>query len=417
MERPARHGLNSIVANNRLFTRCEIISLFDIDFLLLVYLSIDYGLYRGGAKMKPKALNVLTSLRFFAAAAVVYFHMQGKIIAMPAQPQFALGVSFFFVLSGFILTYVYGDMRNHNIFGFYKARLARVWPIHIVTLCVTLYFIVPHLLFRPGWGTPLLSNILLVQAWIPITGYVFSFNGVSWSISTELAFYLIFPFLASSNRFWVFYAAIAALCFCILTIVNLSGASLSSTKLFEFSASHLILQHPAVRLLEFATGVAAGKIFLNRKVEIGTLGEVAAIVAVLAYALTSNLLRPWLGGALGLWYTQSGGFLLFAVAIYVFACSTGRISQVLSHRIFVRLGEISFATYMIHQIVIRIAVANGWVESYGAPISTIGVIAFTYLASYILWTGVENPARRVILHGLPHLFDNRELTKRPRSGI
>ncbi len=97
------------------------------------------------SSVSMKQIKCLTSLRFFAAAKIVVFHSvnafrglgQGKIPFPLGQ-----GVSFFFVLSGFILTYVYPSLSgSHRIRDFYVARIARIWPAHFVTFLLLLWLI------------------------------------------------------------------------------------------------------------------------------------------------------------------------------------------------------------------------------------------------------------------------------------
>src|SRR5690242_19654398 len=81
-----------------------------------------------------KKLYALTSLRFVAAALIVLGHSQGTFgIPKDAWAPFVMsqGVSFFFVLSGFILTYVYPSLKLFGIRRFLLARFARIWPAHI----------------------------------------------------------------------------------------------------------------------------------------------------------------------------------------------------------------------------------------------------------------------------------------------
>src|SRR6266446_3820239 len=145
-----------------------------------------------------RQIKCLTSLRFFAAAMIVVFHSVNafRIWDNTKIPYpLAQGVSFFFVLSGFILTYVYPSLKGgHGIRDFYVARIARIWPAHFVAFLLLLLLIPSG-----GWvwkGEHLweigITNLSLVHAWIPVASYYFSFNSVSWSISTEAFFYLAF---------------------------------------------------------------------------------------------------------------------------------------------------------------------------------------------------------------------------------
>jgi peptidoglycan/LPS O-acetylase OafA/YrhL len=146
----------------------------------------------------PK-LHALTSLRFFAAAMIVLFHSQGYFGAIAPLQRFTLtqGVCFFFVLSGFILTYAYPSLDGRGVQRFLVSRLARIVPLHLAALLL-------YVLLLPAWyrdsvssathGAGLLTAFLM-QAWVPLYRVQTAFNGVSWSLSAECFFYLCFPFL------------------------------------------------------------------------------------------------------------------------------------------------------------------------------------------------------------------------------
>ena len=145
-------------------------------------------------------LNCLTSLRVFAAMLIVIHHCVPKehLLKVPVLRGMCLdhGVSFFFVLSGFILTYVYHGMQPTGYRDFFVARFARLWPAHIATLA--LGFILGS--YSPGNGVYLALNAAMLQSWWPVSPCYFSYNALSWSISTEFAFYLAFPFLIRNFR-------------------------------------------------------------------------------------------------------------------------------------------------------------------------------------------------------------------------
>src|SRR6476620_1599615 len=140
----------------------------------------------------PRKLDSLTALRFIAAAAIVVHHSADNF-GFSAQPggRFLLGqaVSFFFVLSGFILTYVYPRLDSRTARRrFWLARFARVWPAHFAAFVVLWLVLQRPQRFPTGvstWWLGLL-NVMLVHAWVPVWNVFFSFNAVSWSISTEV---------------------------------------------------------------------------------------------------------------------------------------------------------------------------------------------------------------------------------------
>lgn len=140
-------------------------------------------------------LNSLTSLRFFAAIAVVLHH--GSISLAPGSVWSTIfsagyvGVSFFFVLSGFVLAWSFDP--NLPVGPFYGRRFARIYPLHIITAAIS----VPVILYCGGSIVPgaALANVVLLQGWVPTEEYGSSLNGVSWSLSCEAFFYAMFPFV------------------------------------------------------------------------------------------------------------------------------------------------------------------------------------------------------------------------------
>jgi peptidoglycan/LPS O-acetylase OafA/YrhL len=352
--------------------------------------------------MKPQPIDALTSLRFFAAASIVLAHMSVPFFGVGAHPSLTLGVSFFFVLSGFILTYAY--QGRFDLRAFYLSRFARLWPVHLVTMLLAFALLYPFLTQRPEWLFPTLANLLLLHAWIPVVGWVFSFNAVSWSISTELFFYLLFPIA----RRWILPALAITL---FATVAGIAAIELGNfpkvhPPIWNFSARHFLVQQPITRMLEFVVGIGAALIFLKRPFRCNTWWEVVMLVLIGITALT----LPWLSDIaasvgrdhLSLWVSQSGGMLTFAAAIYVFAHQRGWVSRVLQWRPLVLLGEISFATYMIHQIIIKLVERASWGVEMMVP-----TLLLIYIASFALWWLVEVPCKRLIL-SLPK-FQSRRL--------
>jgi peptidoglycan/LPS O-acetylase OafA/YrhL len=152
-------------------------------------------------------LPALTSLRFFAAFHVVIFHLQAmKIVQGPAWYEKLasvgyVGVSFFFVLSGFILVYTYAG-RTLSLKDFWRARFARIYPAYAFSLLFTApWFFIAVLKFDiPFFAWPkahlkLAAGLVvtLLQAWVPPAAL--TWNPVAWSLSVEAFFYLLFPFL------------------------------------------------------------------------------------------------------------------------------------------------------------------------------------------------------------------------------
>ena len=239
------------------------------------------------SQAKANKLDALTGLRAIAALAVFFEHFTALMeCRLTDSPIGGVAVSFFFVLSGFILVYVYKDRLNSAaIPKFYFTRFARVWPLHVVCLSLIILLLPSYL---PPTNFPWLrglSHCALLQSWYPASDWMFCYNGVAWSISTEAFFYLIFPWLllGTPKQFWTKYASLflATIGFLILMARMLDGTT--PTKDVAGSAldpRKICLFFPPFRLLEFATGMAAGMVFLkraeNRSATKGTTTTLAA---------------------------------------------------------------------------------------------------------------------------------------------
>ena len=207
------------------------------------------GLHMLIADLKP-----LTSLRFVAAGMIVLLHSLlyfkwSWLNHVPATA--AQGVSFFFVLSGFILTHVYRT-RSVGYFTFMRARFARLYPVHVATLIIAMLFVRADLVTFDGPGifskwALLASNLTLTQSLAPFMAYQFSWNSVSWSISTEMFFYLAFPLLLVrrsylANLAWAAVPIAAGVVFLLIFPI-----SVSSENPYELTASSVLYTSPLIR--------------------------------------------------------------------------------------------------------------------------------------------------------------------------
>lgn len=113
-------------------------------------------------------------MRFFAAIMVVAIHLRG-LFGIPrdwaADVPLMQGVSFFFVLSGFILTHAYPRLATStNQVNFWVARFARIFPLHLITLCLAIAVDTgkQEVLTTLYGGTASVMDVLLLRAWVPI---------------------------------------------------------------------------------------------------------------------------------------------------------------------------------------------------------------------------------------------------------
>lgn len=291
------------------------------------------------------------------------------------------GVSFFFILSGFVLAWSAREQdRPHQ---FWLRRIARVYPVHIVTALAALLIIwrqSPDLL--PSIG-PLIANVLLVHAWWMDTRFNQSLNPVSWSLACEAFFYAVFPAIFAALRrvgirsLWT----VAGLCLAVIFIV-------------PYFADRAIMHFfPLTRLAEFVLGVALAGLVRSGQLRGPGMG-VATAVTVAGYALASSMHTTHRYAA----YTVIGFAMLITAAAT--ADLDGRRS-ILAHPIAVRLGELSFAFYMVHILVTRLAEFVLPHRPHLAPLPALAVTSVLFAVSlgfaYALYEWVERPGRKLIM--------------------
>ena len=147
---------------------------------------LDNSVNATGAHVPARArvrvrFDAITTLRFIAATLIVLAHSDdffGVNLDEPAQLH--LGVSFFFVLSGFVICYNYPRFESAGTLTTYLiSRWARIWPLHAVTAMVWVATLNSFARID-GYGA-LLTNMALTQSWIPNNHYFLSLNGVAWT--------------------------------------------------------------------------------------------------------------------------------------------------------------------------------------------------------------------------------------------
>jgi peptidoglycan/LPS O-acetylase OafA/YrhL len=145
----------------------------------------------------------LNALRFLAAILVVVFHF-GRW-SQPFNTSLSgysmtmnLAVSFFFVLSGFIMVIIYKNLKTFSwsgLWSFYKKRARRIFPLYIIALILVSVecFLIKNVTPQGFSLKYFFENLFFLQSWIPKDALTLNFPG--WSLSVEMFFYLLFPFL------------------------------------------------------------------------------------------------------------------------------------------------------------------------------------------------------------------------------
>jgi peptidoglycan/LPS O-acetylase OafA/YrhL len=364
-----------------------------------------------------RRLDALTGLRFFAALAVLLFHEVNDHFAKapPLVVRYLnsgfMSVSLFFVLSGFILTYNYLTVERRGSLqrpGLWAARFARIYPVYLLGLVLGLLPFI-HGLVRKGesFGSMLLegigivtSTVMLVQAWIPRAAC--RLNCPGWSLSVEVFFYLVFPtlgLLLVRLRGRQLFLALAATW--VVSVGLLAAAWLGVGAWSTSSAETVALWRrtlrffPVLRLAEFAFGILAGLVFLERRNQVRPRG-ISPRVLVLAGLVGLAIGLPI--QLTGVWKAVHQQMLLplFGVLIYGLAYGRGFLARTLAAPRIVLLGEASYALYVLHGPVhawlgaMDRALGTGFHgSSWWVPVYAVVTVVVS-LASYHL---LEVPAR------------------------
>lgn len=364
----------------------------------------------------PIRLEALTTLRFFAAAFIVFGHSQGQFgIPVGAAGHFnaSHSVAFFFVLSGFILAWVYPTLEKTGGKSFLIARLARIWPAHITTLALICILLTPKMRLLGETTTlgMLIANILMVHAWIPYQSIAYRLNSVSWSISTEAFFYLCFPLLIKQWRrtWWLKLLLSATLTLTMIILCNVIPIPDGIEPLQKGVSAHAMLyNHPFTRQLEFVFGMSMASLFrflqprMKLRMLSGTLLELAALALIATimfyYAeitATAVAKYPSIGGPGSLWMNACGVVMpFFGIFIVVMGLNLGWITRILSLPFLVLLGEISYSIYLMHFGLLHYYCnhkeAFVWIPMWLQGV-TFGLIVL--ISSYVMWRYIEKPCR------------------------
>ncbi|MFP7761495.1 acyltransferase family protein [Marisediminicola sp. LYQ85] len=346
-----------------------------------------------GETSRAMRLDSLTSLRFFAALLVFLRHLVPALqdanatLAASLLLHANIGVSFFFILSGFVLAWSQrdGDTKAR----FYQRRFARVWPSHAVTWLIALTLLLA--LGEPVNPLTAVGNLLLLQSWVPDQAVFLSINSVSWSLSCELLFYLTFPLLFSTFRRLRDRDLYVVL---IGSVVAIFTVAYFSTLLDLQSAIWLTEYFPVARLPEFAIGVSAAVLVSRGAIPRIPLG-VGVATALLGYASAS------IPGKVA-FLPQEIGFVAMTVlplTVLIVAAAQFDISggnSLLHARVLVVLGQWSFAFYLVHLLVIEAATRLGLFGDSLVTVALAGSVSFivSTFAAGVLHKAVERPAEK-----------------------
>ncbi len=348
--------------------------------------------------MRSPAIPALTGIRFFAAVYVFIYHygaavLQKAGVPTPIRTFFQngyFGVSAFFVLSGYILTHAHPGqlLQARTLLNYFISRLARIYPVYLLALLITLPLAAHELTLKSSTAV-----LLMIQAWgNSYSDYGYGWLFQAWTLSVEMGFYLLFPFLVTAVR-RLPTAALVALLAADIALLVITGSPKTHPDIAtdgnpgEFPAWVLQWPLPLARGIEFALGVllcttVQRAVDLEKKVH-ATWASAAIIGVLLSLAVLLS--------ATSYSHIVASATVLIGLLIALLHVSDTAIGRLMGSRWLYVLGSASYALYLLanpcHSYLTR------WLPD---TIGRLVALPVTIVVSVLIWRFFEDPARRLI---------------------
>jgi peptidoglycan/LPS O-acetylase OafA/YrhL len=373
----------------------------------------------------PKRIYPLTSVRFFAASLVLFHH--SVRIFLPAfsgrgvrgVPEdmagivslaFPVSASFFFFLSGYVLSCVY--LQNAQIADkskFFAARFARLYPLYFVVLVLDTPELLVSEVQRHGMKIGLTktaeifaANVTMLQVWNG--SRLLRINPPSWSLCVEAFFYVCFPLLGvllwrlRGARVWMTALALYA------------GGQALVWGLRPYLRVGMAMTLPPLHLSTFALGILLARwqaLQQERKDKAQIrVWQVSTVLGLSAGGLLGSvLLIPFFGVPA----PYNNGLLapIFAGFVWALSVIPTPLSRWLCGRWLVALGNASYALYLIHMPILSLFLHFRWVTHAFYPV----YLALCIGLSLLSFRYFETPARLWLLDR----FQTRLIRNTPRT--
>jgi peptidoglycan/LPS O-acetylase OafA/YrhL len=348
------------------------------------------------APVLKRRLDSLTSLRAFAAFAVFTFHAEplvfpGNRAVFHLVGQGSAGVSFFFILSGFVLTW--SHRPGQTVRDFYRRRVARIVPAYMVACVLGVGLVLleapPHL---GRTLVDIIPSFAFLQAWFPQPSVLYVGNSVGWSLSCEAFFYLLFPFilprlmrLTARRQVQGLVVALAiAVLFPAFFRPGINSTGVAAWATYAF---------PVYRISEFIAGMLIA-LLLRAGYRCPVPARIAIPLAAFGYVVLAGLAPGWAK-------STTVPDLFMALLIYAVASADleGGMQQ-LRRPVLLKLGEWSYAFYLVHllilEFIIKVALKHHQLGDAPMLLLAIAALGLGVFFSFLMFTFVERPLERRI---------------------
>ena len=289
-------------------------------------------------------IEQLTFTRFIAALLIVIFHYGTDIFPFNLTGKMFLGgsvaVSYFFILSGFVMILAYHNHKRVSFINYLKNRFARIYPLYLLASLMLIGFFVYDSKVAVKLQDVFL-NVFMIQSWVP--GKALTLNFPSWSLSVELFFYICFPFLFNLlyRRFSYQKLLLPFILFFGLTQVVFIFLLQSQLYQGPHTGSHdLLFYFPLVHLSQFLLGNLAGLYFIstkNRKQRNNSI-YILLLIVVCGLILSFDNTFKYHNGLLA---------FIFIPLILLISNDNGWISKLCNKKLMIYLGKISYGVYIL----------------------------------------------------------------------
>lgn len=332
--------------------------------------------------------------RGFAALLVVMFHFSFMYIGKvePFNTAFlngGFGVDLFFLISGFIISYV--TAKKGHVVSFFLKRFFRIYPLFLFILIISSIFLVRYNV-HPLW-TMIKSGMFILQDYNkPAPEFDFNFIGPAWTLSYEIWFYFVFGIAMMINhKHRVLIASVILLAQVFLLQLTFTGSvSLNSSYVAALGdssyADHALKFFSTSLHLEFLLGMWLCEAFIRDWMKVRN-----AIAGPLIVLLLS--LSGWLYFSELVYGSGLTKFYLIALPLFIAIIIYESNFKILSSRIMTFFGDISFSIYITHFFIMYLLLEHPpyfWSEA-GNPTKLVTSTILAIVFAYILHKLVELP--------------------------